>query len=200
MTTLAQRLDQIVDSAVDRAFAELERCGSYQSPIDVMHDFLQRDSRFPKLGYLETQLTFYFLIKDDIEELRDHLADALRSELADEGLQVRLRSIDPGESFNDQVRDAVTYALNGLFPDGKITAAAEPLFWIAVGLIAYENGSRDAAHAVAWAKHQLGLDAPPPDPLPPPSSPPPRAASTVVPFNPKRRAKKGRKAVRAISV
>jgi hypothetical protein len=68
---------------------------------------------------------------------------------------------------------------------------------MALGLIAYENGSQDSApleRVRAWVKHQLGWDAPP-DPPSSPSSPPPRAALTVVPFKrpPNRRAKKGRK-------
>jgi hypothetical protein len=198
MTTLAQQLDQIVESAVNRIFAELERFSSDQwLPIDVMHDFLQRDSRFPKLGYLECQMTFDFLLRDDIEvfkdeiedALRDGLADALRSELAAEGLQVLPRRIDPDKPFKDQVQNAVLLALDGLFPGGQITPAAEPLFWLAITLIAYESGRRDIEHAVAWAKHRLGLDAPPPSP---PSSPP-RAALSVVPLRPKRGAKKGRK-------
>jgi hypothetical protein len=208
MTTLAQRLDDddldlVVECAVNRVFAELERSGSDRWPIVDMHAFLQRDSRFPKLGYLDCQLTFDFLlaIKDEIEGvLHERLADALRDQLADKGLQVLPGSIDPGKSFHDQVQSVVLLALNGLFPDGKITPAAEPLFWQALSLVAYENGSKDVERVKVWVKHQLGWDAPPPDPPPSPSPPssPPRAA-TVVPFKrPKRRAKKGRKA--AISV
>jgi hypothetical protein len=198
MTTTAERLDQIVDSAVDCAIDQVEY-SSRNYPIDAMHALLQRDSRFPKLSYLDCQLTFDFLLamRNDIEDvlrerLPDALADALRSELADKSLQVLPRSIDPGRSFKDQVRDAVTDALNSLFPDGKMTPAAEPLFWIAFSLIAFENGSKDVEHAAAWVKHLLGWDAPPPDPSP--SSPPPRAALTVVPFKqPKKRgAKKGK--------
>ena len=189
-------LDRIVASAVDRAFADLERYGSHRSPIDAMHDFLRRDSRFPKLGYLDCQLTFDFLwaTKDDIADgLRERLADELADALRDERLLVLPRRSDAVSApSKQQVQDAVTDALDGLFPDGKMTPAAEPLFWMALSLIAYEDGSKNAPRVIAWVKHQLGWDAPL-SPPPDPPSPPPRA--TVVPFPKrpiKRRAKKGR--------